>query len=227
MSIRWCVLRVPTVPGKPKAALLLDAAWPLNSVITISFLDDDKKRKNLRKKIIDTAQQWLDRTGANLSFEYRTNTQDTDIRISFAYAGSWSLLGRYARNETDKSQPTMNYEWLHPDSTDLEIQEVVLHEFGHALGLIHEHSSPEAHIPWDRVTVIRDLSGPPNNWDLETIERNVFQGYDRHEVRSTPFDEKSIMLYPVNPAWTTGGYSTQTNTDLSDHDIELIRQMYA
>jgi len=227
MSIRWCVLRRPNIPGKTRAALLLDAAWPANSVITISFIENDSERKELRNKIISTAQQWIDRTGIGLTFEYRTDTINTDIRISFRYAGSWSLLGRYARNETDKSQPTMNYGWLHPGSTDLEIQEVVLHEFGHALGLCHEHSSPEAHIPWDREAVIRDLSGPPNNWDIPTIEQNVFQGYDRHEVRATPFDEKSIMLYPVNPAWTIGGYSTQSNTDLSSMDIALIQQMYA
>jgi serralysin len=223
MSYPWCVLCAPKVPGKSRAALLLDAAWPVNSVITVSFLDGPAL---LRPRILNVAQQWIDRTGIGLSFEYRTDTVDTDIRISCKYAGSWSLLGRYARSEPDKSQPTMNYGWLNEGSTDLEVQEVVLHEFGHALGLIHEHQNPEAHIPWNREVVIQELSGPPNNWDRETIERNVFQGYDRHEVRTTPFDEKSIMLYPVNPAWTIGGYSTTNNTSLSDKDIELIKEIY-
>jgi hypothetical protein len=224
MSYSWCVLRVPKVPGKSRAALLLDAVWPVDRVITVSFLDGPAA---LRPRILAVAQQWIDRTNIRPSFDYRTNTTDTDIRISFQYAGSWSLLGRYSLDEKDKSKPTMNYGWLNERSTDLEVQEVVLHEFGHALGLIHEHQNPEAHIPWNRDAVIKELSGPPNNWDVDTIERNVFQGYDRHEVRTTPFDEKSIMLYPVNPAWTIGGYSTTNNTDLSEKDMELIKEIYS
>ena len=224
MSYPWCVMCVPKIEGKSKGALLLESAWPVDTVITISFLDGPA---SLRAKVLAVSRQWLDRTGARLSFELRNNTTNTDIRISFQLHGSWSLLGKYARLQTDKSRPTMNYGWLREHSTDLEIQEVVLHEFGHALGLIHEHQNPESSIPWDRAAVIRDLSGPPNSWDLETIERNVFKGYDRSEVRSTPFDEKSIMLYPVNEKWTIGNYSTRNNSELSQKDIELVREMYS
>jgi hypothetical protein len=120
----------------------------------------------------------------------------------------------------------MNFGWLTPKSSDLDVQEVVLHEFGHALGLAHEHQNPESQIPWNRQAVIESLSGPPNSWSQEQIEHNVLRGYDPREVYSTPFDEDSIMLYPVNPEWTIGGYSTTNNTDLSAGDIALVRKLY-
>ncbi|WP_437321271.1 matrixin family metalloprotease [Sorangium sp. So ce385] len=37
----------------------------------------------------------------------------------------------------------MNFGWLTLESTQADVESVVLHEFGHALGLIHEHQHPE------------------------------------------------------------------------------------
>ena len=71
----------------------------------------------------------------------------------------------------------MNYGWLTPTSDDDELRRVVLHEFGHALGLIHEHQNPEGGIQWNEPAVKADLSGPPNNWDDETIRHNVLDHY--------------------------------------------------
>ena len=49
----------------------------------------------------------------------------------------------------------MNYGWLEPDTELREYQRVVRHEFGHALGMIHEHQNPAAQgqIPWDKPKV--------------------------------------------------------------------------
>lgn len=223
MAFPWCVCLVPEVPGKAKGALLSDAAWPVGRIITVSFLDGPA---GLQDQVMAVAQQWLDRSGADLTFELRRDTRETDIRISFELAGSWSKLGRYAEHNKDPSQPTMNFGWLGAYSSDLEVQEVVLHEFGHALGLLHEHQHPEAQIPWDRDKVLEELKGPPNFWNAATIERNIFEGHDPGELRLTPFDEKSIMLYPVNPEWTTTGYGTVNNTELSELDVQLIRDVY-
>ncbi len=44
--------------------------------------------------------------------------------------------------------------WLEPDTPNDEYRRVVLHEFGHALGGIHEHQSPASGvIPWDKPKV--------------------------------------------------------------------------
>ena len=52
-------------------------------------------------------------------------------------------------------------------------------------------------------------------------------GYDPRALIGTPFDEKSIMLYPFPASWTTNGVGTTNNSDLSDMDIELAKRIYA
>ena len=121
----------------------------------------------------------------------------------------------------------MNYGWLTADSDDDEVQRVVLHEFGHALGLIHEHQNPEGGIDWNEPAVIADLSGPPNNWDEATIRHNVLDHYAPDAVTATEVDSDSIMMYPIPASWTNDGFSADLNTDLSMSDRQLIHDVYS
>ena len=162
---------------------------------------------------------------ANLTLDFRKGP-DTLVRISFQYPGSWSVIGTTCRQITDKTQPTMNFGWLDAKSTEDEIRRVVLHEFGHALGLIHEHQNPGGAIPWNREAVIRDLSGPPNNWSLQTIEHNMFEPYAKADTNYTTLDKASIMMYPIPVSWTTNGFSVGLNGDLSPTDKSFIRNQY-
>src|SRR5262249_35427714 len=155
------------------------------------------------------------------------NSGDTDIRIAFQQGnGSWSYIGTLCRQIRPQEKPTMNYGWLTPGSSDDEVRRVVLHEFGHALGLIHEHQNPKGGIHWNRDAVIRDLSGPPNNWDVATIENNMFHYYPEGDITGTNLDSTSIMMYPIPAAWTLDGFSTGLNSALSDVDKGLIRTVY-
>lgn len=45
------------------------------------------------------------------------------------------------------------------------------------------------------VQVIRSLSGPPNYWDLDRIENNMFKRYKRTDLDGSLYDPKSIMHY--------------------------------
>lgn len=218
----WCVLRLPDARGVEKAGILEAAKWPLDTRIKVGFLDGDP---SLRNRVMDVAQEWLSRTGARLSFERRNDAGVADIRISFQLEGSWSYLGRHCQR-IPRDKPTMNFGWLGPDSPEAGLRAVVLHEFGHALGFIHEHQNPDGGIGWNRDRVIHDLSGPPNHWSAEEIERNVFNGYDRRELLATPYDGRSIMLYAFPPEWTLNGLATTTNQDLSADDIALARRVY-
>jgi serralysin len=162
---------------------------------------------------------------ANLTLSF-IDRGNADIRIAFQQGdGSWSYLGTMCR-QISRQEPTMNFGWLTPDSPDEELRRVALHEFGHALGLIHEHQNPNRPIQWNRDAVIRDLSGPPNNWDPATIENNIFKRYDPNEVTSTPTDSDSIMMYPIPQAWTLDGFSADLNSKLSETDKKFIRTTY-
>jgi len=202
-----------------KAALLEGAKWDVGRIITIRFLNGAPE---LQQRVRKVAEEWTKL--ANLTFNFRTSGP-TDIRIAFNQGnGSWSYLGKICL-QIPEDQPTMNYGWLTPDSPDDELRRVVLHEFGHALGLIHEHQNPKGGgIEWNRDAVIRDLSGPPNNWDEATIENNMFSQYTG--VTATGVDPTSIMMYPIPLAWTLDGTSAGLNGELSERDKRFIAENY-
>jgi hypothetical protein len=163
---------------------------------------------------------------ADLTFDWVGDDDEAEVRIAFQQGdGSWSYMGTFCR-QIPADEPTMNYGWLTPDSDDAEVQRVVLHEFGHALGLIHEHQNPSGGINWNEPAVIADLSGPPNNWDEDQIRHNVLDHYDPDAVEATDVDGDSIMMYPIPAAWTLDGFSADLNGDLSPLDRDFIRSEY-
>jgi serralysin len=221
---KWCFAwfaAAPPTTGAKKAAIVKGSKWSPGDTISISFLDGTEEQKALVRKF---AQGWLDEGRANLKFSWQ-DPPDTDIRISFQFSGSWSVIGTTCRT-VPKTQPTMNFGWLNPGISDDDARQVVLHEFGHALGLIHEHQNPNKAIQWNKPAVIADLQGPPNNWDEETIEHNMFEVYPPDQVAGTQLDSTSIMMYQIPKAWTLDGTSSEFNGDLSATDKVFIKNQY-
>jgi hypothetical protein len=223
MAYPWCVMLAPVFKGLSRGAVLADARWRRKSVLRLGFLDGTPE---LQDRVAAVAEEWLERTGAQLRFDRMKDVSRAAIRISFKGAGSWSLLGRYSLENRNLKAPTMNFGWLTPESSDGEVREVVLHEFGHALGFVHEHQNPQGGLRWKRDVVIRELSGPPNSWSVKQIETNVLDVYDPRELIGTPFDPDSIMLYPFPAEWNEQGIATRNNSKLSAQDIALARQIY-
>jgi hypothetical protein len=220
---RFCVVvSRATQDANDKAALLNEARWNSGDQIRVAFLAGDA---DLQKRVRAVAERWTAPGMANLSLQF-VEEGDAEIRIAFQEGdGSWSYLGTQCR-DIPADEATMNYGWLTPASDDDEIQRVVLHEFGHALGLIHEHQNPQGGIDWNEPAVIADLSGPPNFWDEATIRHNVLDHYSPDVVTATDVDRDSIMMYPIPAAWTNDGFSADLNTDLSELDKLLVRDVY-
>jgi Matrixin len=211
-------------PRPFEAAAVTLKLWKPGRTLHIRFLDGDPV---VQKKVKEYAHQW--REYANIHFVF-DNAEDAEIRISFLDDGSWSALGTDALVEEyfPKDEPTMNYGWLTPASTEVDYSRVVLHEFGHSLGMIHEHQNPAAAsgIRWNKEAVYRALAGSPNFWDRSTVDHNVFETYDRTLTQFTQFDSQSIMLYAFPAEWTLDGRSLQENDTLSGIDKLFIAARY-
>lgn len=225
--VRCCVVRGINGAGVGKSvslgkrgAAVESLLWARNRELTVSFLD--LPDEGLGNRVKWYAEQWTHYCG----IRFRWVMGNGDIRITFRGNGSWSYLGTECLNVSG-NEPTMCFGWLTEKSTEGEIARVVLHEFGHALGLIHEHQNPEGGIDWNREEVYRFYQGPPNHWTREEVDVNVLRAYDRNLVRATTYDAASIMNYPIpvefvnNPEHACGW-----NPDLSETDKVFIGQLY-
>ncbi|WP_166481970.1 beta/gamma crystallin-related protein [Scytonema sp. UIC 10036] len=201
-----------------RMALITGKKWQPGRTLRVRFLDGDPV---VQTKIAAIAQQWTQYANIKLVFG---NDPDAEIRISLEPGGSWSYLGTDALN-ISKNQPTMNYGWLKPDSSDQEYMRVVLHEFGHALGCIHEHQHPQAGIPWNRDAVYRYYK-ETNNWDKEQVDHNIFRRLGTDITQFSQYDRESIMHYAIPKELTIGGFEVPWNTQLSATDKNFMRQMY-
>ena len=154
---------------------------------------------------------------ANVKFDFDA-APPYDLRVAFDEDnGAWSYVGTDAKH-IPQSKPTINLGWLGRD--------VICHEFGHALGLYHEHQNPTGGICWNRANVIKDLSGPPNNWTVRMIQSNVLNKINPNDVLTTPWDKFSIMHYPIPASWTCNNTAIPGGVVISPTDILFIKSIY-
>lgn len=159
--------------------------------IRYKFLDGSD---NKMKAVTDTIKTWM--LFANITLE-ETSASDAAIRVSFAGAGSWSAVGIDAKSNTDTSKPTLNLGWIadqNPPSSD--DQGTILHEFGHALGMMHELQSPargeRIHL---KELAVYNYYRPLLNNDDALVKSQVIDMYNLSQVSNfSHLDLNSIMM---------------------------------
>lgn len=154
------------------------------------------------------------------------------IRVGYDQVGYWSMVGQDSIHLAPQTKKSMNLEAFDVDPPDqVEFRRVVLHEFGHALGLQHEHQNPmsqcESEFDWDRL--YRYFEGPPNYWNKELVDFNMRKIHEPG-LAAEEFDRDSIMLYTFPPDYFVKADASPcfapSNSRLSEGDRHIMERMY-
>lgn len=201
-------------------AIATDLMWNPGHVLSVNITGGSDLVKSKIQRYANEWGKW-----ANIRFVFVADPSVAVIRAEVNSDNtSWSRIGREAL-AVSAPEKTMNFGWLTDSTPDHEFSRVVQHEFGHALGLIHEHQSPAAGIPWDRPKVIEYCKNQWD-WDEAKVEANIFNQASATTTNYSQFDPQSIMLYWIPAEWTTNGYSVGWNEVLSSMDKQYIAQFY-
>ena len=160
---------------------------------------------------------------ASIRFVQATLPDESEIRVRFSGVGqSFSRIGRQAELY-DRRLATMQLGVrTDPAFPEDSLRAVVLHEFGHALGLIHEHQSPSSTILWDTTAV---YSAFPR-WSKDDVLLQVLNTYNASTTQYSSFDSLSVMIYPIPASLTRGKMAIGWNSNLSLIDKRYIRCWY-
>ncbi|KAI1111848.1 hypothetical protein F5Y14DRAFT_453705 [Nemania sp. NC0429] len=193
--------------------------WPVGHTLKIKLIGGSRR---VREKVEFYAREWT--RHANISMAFVDDAAGAEVRVTFRKGGSWSVVGKDCLSVAS-SGPTMNFGWFDDATPERELARTVYHEFGHALGCVHEHQNPIQGISWDERRVY-DYYADEMGWDRATVDRNILTQYSRDMTQFSRFDRDSIMLYHFPRELTRNGHFVRPNNVLSPADIDFISRIY-
>ena len=212
------------------AVLVKDKKWQKGSTLNVVFLDGSQQ---LQRLVSETAPQWLEDT--SLSFRFYASSESapslTHIRISFKLH-SGSQLGNH-KDYTSRF-PTMNlFDLTSNQISDSGARRLILHEFGHALGLEHEYRNQ--YWPYGLQVIQPILNDCYPKMELigyskkTAIQRckEINSPISSKAALLTAYDERSIMNYPISFELPSGVLKhIEPAINLSVLDKHAVQQWY-
>lgn len=208
---------LPTGGRRKRGVMVHSRLWAPGRQLRIAFEGDVPC--DVQHAVMNVACQWT--CYGNIRFVLIQDLARAHIRIQMLPSGSdinRSYIGTDALRAND---PTMTLsEW----PGDEHFVRNVLHEFGHVLGLEHEHQHPDADIPWDTEKLL--AAAQAGGLSEADIRRDFLDRIERRGSLLRPYDRDSIMHYPIPNGATLGDWSVGVNSVLSEGDKALMRLAY-
>lgn len=217
--------------GQVLGAVMFQKKWPnTQTEIRVRFIDAPSA--TVAAKIQEKSKLWEPVIRRTIRF---VDSGDAEIRISLRNSGSWSYIGTDSLSFSQDT-PTLNFGWFDDQTDDIEFRRTTVHEFGHALGLIHEHQHPLAHIPYNMAAVYGYYK-ETQHWTKQEVGEQVLTPMSATVLQYSKYDSQSIMEYPIpkailtDPNWPGPPnpdpvYAVGWNTDLSDLDRIFMNYEY-
>jgi len=225
--------------GQVRGVVVRALTWKRGETIRVCFHGGTRKSQ---ERVARIASEWMQY--ANVAFDFEEGGAPrlcqggggSDIKIAFEdNKGWWSVPGTSSRTV----DPSMNLQFYGVDTPMLAngqpapeapMRATILHEFGHALGLLHEHQSPnancDAEIDWNAAYKI----GAEIGWDKAQVDNNFRQLTMNTSLNATKVDRKSIMHYSLPPTLFKRGKQSPCfvaeNLEVSEQDRTFIASIY-
>lgn len=196
------------------------AYWGVGGVkLTVGFMETISD--GLADKIVAYANKWGQ--FGNVTF-VRSKTSP-QIRVTRSGKEYYSYLGTGILS-IPRTQHTMMLGGFTEKTPDSEFDRVVVHEFGHSLGLIHEHlrqAEVDKLDPQKTIAFFERQYG----WDAQTTRDQVLTADPESDLIGTAVaDETSIMCYQIPGACTKTGVPIVGGLTLSEMDKQWIARLY-
>ncbi|MCU0387147.1 MAG: M12 family metallopeptidase [Chitinophagaceae bacterium] len=192
--------------------------WPTGKVITVGFVNGTTEQ---RVAVLAIAKEW--EKHGNIRFE-AADVKDAIVRIRLTHSGAnYTYIGTDIL-KADPGENNMQLDQSLFGKNHAELRKVVLHQFGHVLGMVHEFNPPDEGAQWDKVHIQKEFRRA--GWSALDIENNLYGLYTHRITNGWFWDRHSIMHLGIAYRHLNKGIPIYVNEEISEGDSMWLGSRY-
>lgn len=141
----------------------------------------------------------------NLNFKFVEQGGDCLIDNKWASGGvTYDVGGKNPTLHLSNSQPFLT-----------------IHEFGHALGMLHEMRNPKIDLTW----IVSAIQQKYSQGNINVFTQ-IINPLDFNKVKALPFDKNSVMSYPLSGDTNEQGIEIKPSQEFTEIDKQWLTETY-